>query len=238
MAVGRPSSPAPRRLALLAALPLALTAWPARRCPPRPRRTPPVTPARACTPAARAAAVQQKVETAYAAYEESRQRVEGLSAQAARLAANAEKAADVASQLREQVSDEEGGIFHAIGDLVSPGESDVDRAAEAAADAESARQLSDMVQADPRRLDRPGRARPAEVRGRPAQAGAHRGDLDRAPGHRRGDPSLAAPGRVRRDRPRAGPPQPPGPAGLGALPPPGRHRRRGPAAGEEAGRAR
>lgn len=143
MAVGRPSSPAPRRLALLAALPLALTclAGTAQAAPHTAGDT-----SASVRASARAAAIQQKVETAYAAYEESRQRVEGLSTQATRLATSAEQAAEVASQLRERVADEQGGIFHAIGDLVSPGESDLDRAAEAAANAESARQLSDMVQ--------------------------------------------------------------------------------------------
>ena len=145
MAVGRISSPASRRLALVAALPLIGTAL--------------ATPAHAAHgvsasggtsssvhAAERAAKVQQKVASYYAAYEASRQRVEALSVQAARLSANADRAGDVASELRERVSDEDAGLFNTIGGMVSPGDSELDRAAEAAADAEAARQLSDMVQ--------------------------------------------------------------------------------------------
>ena len=60
-----------------------------------------------------------------------------------------------------------------LGDLVSPGESDLDRAAEAAANAEDARRLSDMVAGRARRRDRP---RPSTTGSawetRPARAGA------------------------------------------------------------------
>jgi murein DD-endopeptidase MepM/ murein hydrolase activator NlpD len=90
---------------------------------------------------------QQRVDEASAAYADSRLRVEGLSAQAERLNDSADRAEAVATELGDEVADEQGGALHALGDLFSPGQSDVDRAAEAAANAEDARRLADAVQA-------------------------------------------------------------------------------------------
>ena len=151
MAVGRHRTPVKHRVAVLATLTAALA----------PALTAMVIPSATASPgahaahgavahtlhtSARTAAIQQKVDDAYAAYQEARQQVAGLSAQAARLSTNAEQAEATASKLRETVADQQGGVLHALGDLVSPGESDVDQAADAAANAEDARRLSDMVQ--------------------------------------------------------------------------------------------
>ena len=151
MAVGRQHTPVKHRLAVLATLTAAATAMVI----PSSSTLASAAPgahgsgetARSLRTSHRSAVIQEKVDAASAAYQEARQKVAGLSAQAARLTANAEAAEATASRLREQVADQQGGVLHALGDLVSPGESDVDKAADAAANAEDARRLSDMVQA-------------------------------------------------------------------------------------------
>src|SRR6478672_2284852 len=147
MAVGRQHTPVKHRLAVLATLTAAATAMVIPSSSTIAAASPGAHNAHALRSSARSAAIQQKVDDASAAYQEARQRVAGLSAQAARLATNAEQAEATASRLPEQVADQQGGVLHALGDLVSPGESDVDQAADAAANAEDARKLSDMVQA-------------------------------------------------------------------------------------------
>jgi murein DD-endopeptidase MepM/ murein hydrolase activator NlpD len=89
---------------------------------------------------------QQRVDEAAAVYAESRKDVEALSAQAERLDDSATQAEEHATELRTQVADEEGGVLHALGDFLSPGESDVDKAADAAENAADARRLADQVQ--------------------------------------------------------------------------------------------
>ncbi|NYD42880.1 peptidoglycan DD-metalloendopeptidase family protein [Nocardioides panaciterrulae] len=95
----------------------------------------------------KAATTQQKVADAYAAYVQSRQQVEALSAHTQRLNANAKAAAAIADRLRATVADDHGGIIQSLGDWLSPGQSDLDKAAEAADNAEVARTLADAAQA-------------------------------------------------------------------------------------------
>ena len=104
----------------------------------------PTSPASA-TPAHLAAA-QDSVDAARAAYEEARVRVDGLSEQSERVTATAEAAEAEASRLRAAVSGEDAGLADAVKGLFSSGPSDLDRAAEAADNAESARAIADMVQ--------------------------------------------------------------------------------------------
>lgn len=89
---------------------------------------------------------QANVDEAAAAYAASRLRVEGLSAQAERLNDAADLAESTAASLGDEVADEKGGALHALGDFFSGGQSDVDRAAEAASNAEDVRRLADLVQ--------------------------------------------------------------------------------------------
>ncbi|MFC4785498.1 peptidoglycan DD-metalloendopeptidase family protein [Nocardioides sp. MAHUQ-72] len=137
MAIGRARARVVLRTTLLAALALALLPSPS---------TAATGSASEVTAPARTVEIQRRVQDTYAAYAAARERVSALSAQAERLSGNAEKAADVAAELRAKVAGDGGGVLHTLGNLITPGESDVDRAAEAAADAESARQLAEMVQ--------------------------------------------------------------------------------------------
>jgi murein DD-endopeptidase MepM/ murein hydrolase activator NlpD len=98
----------------------------------------------AAAPVHRAAA-QDAVATARAAYDDARARVTALSEQSERVSANAEVAEAEATRLRDRVGDG-GGLVDAIGGLLGH-TSDLDRAAEAADNAESARAIADMVQA-------------------------------------------------------------------------------------------
>ena len=96
--------------------------------------------------APRASVFQRKVTTAYEAYETARERVAAASANSARLAEAATVAADEASRLRDEVSHETGGsLLQVLAGLVGDGESDLDRAAAAAEDAEHARQLAALA---------------------------------------------------------------------------------------------
>ncbi|HEY0903289.1 MAG TPA: hypothetical protein VGE14_05310, partial [Marmoricola sp.] len=88
---------------------------------------------------------QQSIDDARAAYEQTRAEVAALSLQRERLAASAVEAESEAARLRAQVSDDGGGFFHAVGELLDPGPSDLDRAAEAAENAEFARRLVTIV---------------------------------------------------------------------------------------------
>lgn len=102
-------------------------------------------PAAATPLAASVLAAPPSVDDARAAYERARGDVAALSVQRERLAASAADAEAEAAALRAQVSDDGGGFLHALGDLLDPGPSDLDRAAEAADDAEFARRLVTIV---------------------------------------------------------------------------------------------
>src|SRR4051794_2364707 len=104
----------------------------------------PAAPAHA-TPVHRAAA-RDSVDAARAAYEEARARVAALSAQSEQVTANAELAEAEAARLRDQVAGDDGGFVGPLGTLLSPGPSELDRAAEAAHTAEAARGIADFVQ--------------------------------------------------------------------------------------------
>ncbi|WP_243059252.1 M23 family metallopeptidase [Nocardioides sp. SR21] len=82
-------------------------------------------------------------DSARAAYDEARERVAALSANSARLAESAQRAADEAERLRTVVGDDEGGFLGTIGDLLGSGPSDLDLAADAADNAEFALELAD-----------------------------------------------------------------------------------------------
>ena len=153
----RPSPTTSRRLTTLVALVLCAlagtltvavsTAGPATATGGRASSTPGSTVgARSSADLARAATVQRKVDEARIAYEEAGQRVTALSAQSQRLAADAVRAETVSAELRAKVAGQRGGFLHAVGDLIDPGESDLDLAAEAADDATAARQLATLVQ--------------------------------------------------------------------------------------------
>lgn len=81
-------------------------------------------------------------DSARAAYDEARARVAALSANSARLAEGAQRAADHAEELRAQVGDG-GGFLDTVGDLLGSEPSDLDRAADAADNAEFALDLAD-----------------------------------------------------------------------------------------------
>ena len=89
--------------------------------------------------------LQAQISSARSAYELARARVDGLSRQSAQLEANAAKAEAIAGQLHDKVAGQDPGFFHAVGELINPGESELDQAADAADNAEHARQLADMV---------------------------------------------------------------------------------------------
>ncbi|GAB6986450.1 peptidoglycan DD-metalloendopeptidase family protein [Nocardioides pyridinolyticus] len=95
-------------------------------------------PASAATPATAItdARVQYRAELA---------QVSALSAQYQRVAATAAAAEGRAEELHAAVGEDDGGVVSAITSLFSPEPSDLDRAAEAAADAEDARALADLV---------------------------------------------------------------------------------------------
>ncbi|GAA4380397.1 peptidoglycan DD-metalloendopeptidase family protein [Nocardioides caricicola] len=82
-------------------------------------------------------------ESARAAYDEAQARVAALSANSVRLAETAQLAADQAELLRAQVGDDDGGFLGAVGDLFDSEPSDLDRAADAADNAELARELAE-----------------------------------------------------------------------------------------------
>ena len=90
-----------------------------------------------------AAVLNQKATRADAAYEEARERVQVVGEQSARLDESAEQANATAQRLHEEVRNHEGGtLLGALARIVDDGESDVDRAAEAARDAEDAAELA------------------------------------------------------------------------------------------------
>jgi murein DD-endopeptidase MepM/ murein hydrolase activator NlpD len=94
-----------------------------------------------------AAALQQKITHALAAYETARANVARVSLQSARLTDMADQATATATRLRKEVGASEGGsILDVLAGLVGDGESDLDRAAAAAADAEHAMQLAATVE--------------------------------------------------------------------------------------------
>ncbi|MDI6911832.1 peptidoglycan DD-metalloendopeptidase family protein [Nocardioides sp.] len=101
------------------------------------------TPAAAATPTSSTA--QQSVDDARATYEQLRAEVAALSAQRDRLAESAAGAEAEAARLRAEVAGDDHGFLQAVGDLVRPGPSDLDRATEAADDAVFARDLVDLV---------------------------------------------------------------------------------------------
>lgn len=83
-------------------------------------------------------------DPARAAYDQAQLRVAALSANSTRLTEAAQMAADEAERLRAAVGDEDGGFLSAIGGLLDSEPSDLDRAAEAADNAEHARGLADL----------------------------------------------------------------------------------------------
>jgi murein DD-endopeptidase MepM/ murein hydrolase activator NlpD len=89
---------------------------------------------------------QRAVDEAREAYESARERVAGLSAQTARLRSNTEAAEAEAQRLHDEVAGEDGGFLSAVGDLLDSGDSTLDRATEAADNAELARRLADMAE--------------------------------------------------------------------------------------------
>lgn len=101
------------------------------------------TAAPAATPTSTAA--QLSVDDARAAYELSRAEVAALSLQRDRLARSAADAEAEAARLRAEVADDDPGFLQAVGDLIDPGPSDLDRATEAADDAAFARDLVGLV---------------------------------------------------------------------------------------------
>ncbi len=94
----------------------------------------------------RSVAVQREVDSARAAYEAARERVAGLSTQSSRLTAAAETSGAEATRLHDKLSDNNGSFFSAVGNYFGSGDSDLDRAAEAADSAELARDLATMAQ--------------------------------------------------------------------------------------------
>lgn len=86
------------------------------------------------------------VDTARATYEDARARVAALSEQSRRVTANAEAAETEAARLHAGLDDDDGGLVGAVGRFFSGGPSELDRAVEAAQDAEDARELADLVQ--------------------------------------------------------------------------------------------
>ena len=91
------------------------------------------------------AEAQDSVDAARAAYEEARARVTALSEQSERVTATAEAAEADADRLHDEVSGHDAGLVDAIGGLLGH-TSDLDRAADAAGNAETARAIADMVQ--------------------------------------------------------------------------------------------
>ena len=93
------------------------------------------------------AVLNQKAARAYAAYEAAREAVALIGAQSDRLAESAELADAEARRLHDEVANQEGGtLLGALARIVADGESDVDRAAEAARNAEHAHQLAETAQ--------------------------------------------------------------------------------------------
>ncbi len=88
----------------------------------------------------------QPTDAARAAYEQAQTRVAALSAHSARLAASAEIADAAAERMRAAVTDD-GGFVSAISGLFGSEPSDLDRAAEAADNAELARRFADQAAA-------------------------------------------------------------------------------------------
>lgn len=87
----------------------------------------------------------QPTDTARTAYEQAQLRVAGLSARSAQLAASADAADAEAERMRAAVADDDGGFVSAIGDLLGSEASDLDRAAEAADNAELIRGFADQA---------------------------------------------------------------------------------------------
>lgn len=137
--------PVPRRVLALAALSLALLPFVASPATAGPSR--PVTGSSVLGPTPESAVLNQKAARAYVAYEQARAAVQLIGEQSARLAENAELTDAEAQRLHDEVSAQTGGtLLGALARLVGDGESDVDRAAEAARNAEHARQLAATAQ--------------------------------------------------------------------------------------------
>lgn len=96
---------------------------------------------------ARESAAQDAVDTARAAYDLARVRVESISLQVERLDQMAADANAEAQRLHDLVADERGGFLSALAQAIVPGESDLDRAAAAARDAEDTQALADKIRA-------------------------------------------------------------------------------------------
>lgn len=92
------------------------------------------------------AAPEPGVDAARTAYDQAQARVTALSAQSARLAANADLAAERAAEARSS-ADDDGGFLGAVSDLLGSGPSDLDRAIEAAENAAFTRELADRAAA-------------------------------------------------------------------------------------------
>jgi murein DD-endopeptidase MepM/ murein hydrolase activator NlpD len=126
-------SPAPRRaLALLLACALLLTGTTAFAASGTEQQ---VTPAQA----------RRDVATAYAAYQAAQAKVAGIGGQVDRVTSAADAATDRAARLRAKVVENDGGLLDSLNDFVS-GDSSLDDAEAAAADAAAARDLETMVQ--------------------------------------------------------------------------------------------
>lgn len=92
-------------------------------------------------PAPAAAVVAADVKEARAAYDRALDRVEVLGERSGVLDERAQQAAVDAEELRRTVQDEEvGGVLAAVGDLLTPGRSQLERAADAALEAQRAQQ--------------------------------------------------------------------------------------------------
>lgn len=105
------------------------------------------TPVATGTPVERSSAAQDAVDTARAAYDLARVRVESISLQVERLDQTAADANAEAQRLHDLVADEHGGFLSALAQAIVPGESDLDRATAAARNAQDAQALADQIRA-------------------------------------------------------------------------------------------
>lgn len=105
---------------------------------------PGASPAHATTGGLRSEA-RDSVDAARAAYEAARAQVAALSAQHDRLETAAQAAEAEAQRLHDAADGAGDGFLDAVGDFLDPGPSVLEQAAQAAADAEDARDLADRV---------------------------------------------------------------------------------------------
>ncbi|GAB2872066.1 peptidoglycan DD-metalloendopeptidase family protein [Nocardioides pacificus] len=146
----RISSPAARRLVSVAALSLLLTPLTAPSSAASAATTAPLadvlgTTATPAPPTDTARGLADEVAETKAAYTTARQAVVSVRAQHKRLDDNASAASDRAAELQRETADD-GGLLSAVGDLLSPGPSDLDKAQEAAEDAEHALELAALAE--------------------------------------------------------------------------------------------